>query len=105
MNIFISNLSYNTVESELQALFENYGAVDSAKIVTDRETGRSRGFGFVEMPNEEEAKKAIEALHQSDYKQRTLNISEAKPREEKPRSFGNNGGGRFNRDSGRGGNW
>lgn len=103
MNIFISNLSYNTAESELQALFENYGAVDSAKIVTDRETGRSRGFGFVEMPNEEDAKKAIEALHQFDFKQRTLNISEAKPKEAKPRSYGN--GGRFNRDRGRSGNW
>ena len=55
MNIFISNLNYNTVESELQALFENYGTVDSAKIINDRETGRSRGFGFVEMPNNDEA--------------------------------------------------
>lgn len=104
MNIFISNLSYNTAESELQALFENYGAVDSAKIVTDRETGRSRGFGFVEMPDEEEAKKAIDALHQSDFKQRTLNISEAKPREDKPRSFGNGGSFR-NSGGGRSGNW
>lgn len=58
MNIFISNLNYNTVESELQALFENYGTVDSAKIISDRETGRSRGFGFVEMPDNEEAQKS-----------------------------------------------
>lgn len=100
MNIFISNLNYTTVESDLQELFENYGTVESTKIITDRDSGRSRGFAFVEMPNEEEAKRAIEALHQSDFKQRTLNISEAKAREEKPRSYG--GG---NRDGGRGGNW
>ncbi|MDO5616115.1 MAG: RNA-binding protein [Cruoricaptor ignavus] len=81
MNIFISNLSYNTVEQELEALFENYGTVDSAKIITDRETGRSRGFGFVEMPNDDEAQKAIDGLHQFDFKQRTLNVSEAKERE------------------------
>ena len=93
MNIFISNLNYTAVESELQALFENYGTVDSAKIITDKETGRSRGFGFVEMPNDDEARAAIEGLNQTDYKQRTMNISEAKPREEKPRGFGNRGGG------------
>ncbi len=84
MNIFISNLNYNTVESELQALFENYGTVESAKIVTDRESGRSRGFGFVEMPNSDEALRAIEGLHETDYKARVLNVSEAKPREAKP---------------------
>ena len=84
MNIFISNLNYNTVEQELQALFENYGEVSSVKIVTDRETGRSRGFGFVEMPNDSEGAKAVDGLHQSDYKARTLNVTEAKPREAKP---------------------
>lgn len=94
MNIFISNLNYNTVESELQALFENYGAVDSAKIINDRETGRSRGFGFVEMSNNEEALKAIEELNQREFKQKVLNVSEARPKENKPRSFGGNGGGR-----------
>ena len=106
MNIFISNLNYNTVESELQALFENYGTVDSAKIINDRETGRSRGFGFVEMPNNDEALKAIEELNQREFKQKVLNISEARPKEQKPRSFGGNGGG-YNRGGGgynRGGN-
>lgn len=88
MNIFISNLNYNTVESELQALFENYGTVDSAKIINDRETGRSRGFGFVEMPENDEALKAIEELNQREFKQKVLNISEAKLREAKPRNFG-----------------
>lgn len=96
MNIFISNINYNAVDSELQALFENYGTVDSAKIITDRETGRSRGFGFVEMPNEDEANKAIEELNQSEFKQKVLNVSEAKPRE--PRAPRNNGGG-FRRDN------
>lgn len=95
MNIFISNLNYNTVEPELQALFENYGQVDSAKIITDRETGRSRGFGFVEMPNNEEAVKAIEELNQREFKQKVLNVSEARPREPRP----SNGG--FRRDNNR----
>ncbi|MBF5026254.1 RNA recognition motif domain-containing protein [Planobacterium oryzisoli] len=96
MNIFISNLNYNTVESELQALFENYGTVDSAKIISDRETGRSRGFGFVEMPDNEEAQKAIEELNQKEFKQKVLNVSEARPREERPRGGFNSGGG-YNR--------
>lgn len=88
MNIFISNLSYQTAESDLQELFENYGAVDSAKVITDRESGRSRGFAFVEMPNEEEAKAAIAALDGQDFKQRTLKVSEAQPREDRPRNSG-----------------
>lgn len=96
MNIFISNINYNTVDSELKALFENYGEVESAKIITDRETGRSRGFGFVEMPNNDEALKAIEALNQREFKEKVLNVSEARPKE--PRSnFG--GGGGFRRDN------
>lgn len=88
MNIFISNLNYRVVESELQALFENYGVVDSVKIITDRETGRSRGFSFVEMPNDEEAEEAIEELNQSDFKGRDLNVSQAKPREDRSRRGG-----------------
>ena len=96
MNIFISNLNYNTVEPELQALFENYGEVESAKIITDRETGRSRGFGFVEMPNNDEALKAIEELNQREFKQKVLNVSEARPKE--PRS---NDRGGFRRDNNR----
>ena len=93
MNIFISNLNYNTVESELEALFQNYGDVESAKIITDRDTGRSRGFGFVEMPSEEDGAKAIEELNQREFKQKVLNVSEARPREERPRRD-NGGGGR-----------
>jgi len=88
MNIFISNLNYNTVESELQALFENYGEVESAKIITDKETGRSRGFGFVEMPNNDEALKAIEELNQREFKAKVLNVSEARPREPRQQQSG-----------------
>ncbi len=105
MNIFISNLNYNTVESELQSLFENYGTVDSAKIIMDRDTGRSRGFGFVEMPNDDEANQAIEELNQKEFKQKVLNISEAKPREDKPRGFGGGGGGYQKRDNNRNSGW
>lgn len=101
MNIFISNINYATVESELQALFENYGEVASAKIVLDRETGRSRGFGFVEMPNSEEALKAIEELNQREFKQKVMNVAEARPKE--PKSFGNGGG--FRKGGGRSGGW
>lgn len=101
MNIFISNINYNTVESELQGLFENYGEVESAKIITDRETGRSRGFGFVEMPNNEEALKAIEELNQREFKQKVLNVSEARPKEQRSNGGGfNRGGGGFNRGGG-----
>ena len=105
MNIFISNLNYSVVESELQALFENYGDVDSAKVISDRETGRSRGFGFVEMPNNEEALKAIEELNQQEFKQKVLNVSEARPKEDRPRGFGGggNGGGGYNRGGGNSG--
>lgn len=105
MNIFISNLNYNTQEEELQELFEKFGAVSSAKIITDKMSGRSRGFAFVEMPNDDEAKQAIEALHQKDFKQRTLNIAEAQDKESKPRSFGGGGRGGFSKDSGASGGW
>lgn len=96
MNIFISNLNYNTVETELKALFENFGTVDSAKIINDRETGRSRGFGFVEMLESQEALKAIEELNQREFKQKVLNVSEAIPKERQSGRTSHNGG--FRRD-------
>ncbi len=105
MNIFISNLNYNTAEEELQELFEKFGTVDSAKIITDKLSGRSRGFAFVEMPNDDEARQAIEALHQTEFKQRNLNIAEAQAKEPKPRSFGGGGKGGFRREGGSNGNW
>ncbi|GEN70871.1 MULTISPECIES: RNA recognition motif domain-containing protein [Chryseobacterium] len=107
MNIFVSNINYATKEYELHDLFAEFGDVSSAKIVTDRETGRSRGFGFVEM-GDEEGKQAIEALNQKEFNGKELNVSEAKPREEKPRrSFDNNRSGGYgggnNRGNGGGG--
>nr|WP_315027861.1 RNA-binding protein [uncultured Chryseobacterium sp.] len=106
MNIFVSNINYATKEYELHDLFAEFGDVSSAKIVTDRETGRSRGFGFVEM-GDEEGQQAIEALNQKEFNGKTLNVSEAKPREEKPRrSFDNNrGGGYGNNNNNRGGGY
>ncbi|WP_294272243.1 RNA-binding protein [uncultured Chryseobacterium sp.] len=92
MNIFVSNINYATKEYELQDLFSEFGDVSSAKIITDKETGRSRGFGFIEM-SDEEGQEAIEALNQKEFNGKVLNVSEAKPREEKPRrTFSNNGG-------------
>jgi RNA recognition motif-containing protein len=104
MNIFVSNINYATKEYELHDLFAEFGDVSSAKIVTDRETGRSRGFGFVEM-GDEEGKQAIEALNEKEFNGKTLNVSEAKPREEKPRrSFDNNRSGGGSYGNNRGGN-
>ena len=106
MNIFVSNINYSTREKSLQDLFSEFGEVSSAKIITDRETGRSRGFGFVEM-SDEDGKNAIEALNGKELDGKELNVSEAKPREDKPRrSFDNNRGGGYgggNRGGGYGG--
>ncbi|CAI9677821.1 RNA-binding protein [Elizabethkingia anophelis] len=91
MNIFISNINYSVKESQLEELFASYGAIQSAKIIMDRETGRSRGFGFVEMLNNDEANTAIESLNGALFQGKNLNVSEARPKEEKPRrSFNNN---------------
>jgi RNA recognition motif-containing protein len=95
MNIYISHLSYGVDDNGLKEVFEAYGQVDSAKVITDKFTGKSRGFGFVEMPDEAEANKAIEALNQAEVNGMTINVNVAKPREERPRrEFSNNGGGR-----------
>jgi len=90
MNIFVSNLSFKVSDDDLKTLFEEYGAVKSAKVIIDRYSGRSRGFGFVEMDNEEEAKKAIEELNQAEYDGKQILVSVAKPREDKPRRNFNN---------------
>ena len=100
MNIFIAGLSYNLSEAELAELFAEYGEVVSVKIIMDRETGRSKGYGFVEMADDEAGDKAIAALNEVDMDGKTLSVSVARPREERPRrSYGNNGGGGY-----RGGN-
>ena len=90
-NIFVGNLSFNTSEDELRQLFEPYGQVDRVSILTDRETGRSRGFGFVEMTNAEEGDKAIAGLNGSQFGGRAINVNEARPKAERA------GGGRSER--------
>jgi cold-inducible RNA-binding protein len=80
MNIYVGNLPYGISDAELEAVFAPYGAVDRAKVITDRETGRSRGFGFVEMPNDDEAQAAMEALNGNDMSGRKLVVNEARPR-------------------------
>ncbi len=84
MNIYVGNLPYSTDRDELRAVFEQYGEVSSARVVTDRETGRSRGYGFVEMPNAEQARAAIEALNGNEIGGRKAVVNEARPREERP---------------------
>ena len=91
-NIFVGNLAYQTTESELEAIFAPYGAVEKASVIRDRDTGQPRGFAFVEMTNQAEALKAIEALNGQELNGRALNVNEARPRPE--RSFGGGGGGR-----------
>jgi cold-inducible RNA-binding protein len=83
MRIYVGNLPFSTDDDELRSLFESHGAVDSAKVITDRESGRSRGFGFVEMLNDEEAKKAIESMADFEHGGRTLTVNEARPRSER----------------------
>lgn len=100
MNLYIGNLNYAVKENELLELFSQVGEVSSAKIITDKFTGRSRGFGFVEMPNADEAKKAIEQFNGYALKERELSVTEAQPRTEGGGGGGNRGG--FNRN--RGGN-
>lgn len=102
MNIYISNLSFDVTDKDLNDIFSDYGTVASAKVIMDRETGRSRGFGFVEMPSDEEAKKAIEALDQAEYVGKTIRVNEARPKTDRPRSGGGFGGG--NRGGGFSGN-
>ncbi len=83
MNIYVGNLSYRTTEDDLRVAFEAYGTVSSASIVMDRETHRSRGFGFVEMPSDEEALEAIQGLNGADLGGRALKVNEARPREDR----------------------
>ena len=97
MNIYVGNLAYSMSDDDLKGVFEGFGGVDSARIIMDRETGRSKGFGFVEMPDSDEAAEALKALNGSEVMGRTLTVNEARPR--KPRS--DFGGG--NRRSGYGG--
>ena len=100
-NIFVGNLDFNVSEDELRNLFATYGQVDRVTILTDRDTGRSRGFGFVEMTSGEDGEKAIAALNGSQLSGRTLNVNEARPKAE--RAGGGGGGGRDRGGRGGGG--
>ncbi len=101
MNIYVAHLSWDTTGDSLQNLFSQFGEVTSARIVTDRESGRSRGFGFVDMTNDEEGQKAIDSLNETEFEGRTINVSVARPREERrPNNYGNRGGGYGNNGGG-----
>ena len=112
MNIYVANVSYGSTDDDLKDLFEAYGEVTSAKIIMNKFTGRSRGFAFVEMPNDSEGQAAINALNEKDFMGRNLVVNEAAPREERPKrefkprneysrdnSGGGYGGNRERRDS------
>lgn len=105
-NLYVGNLPHSTNEAELRTVFEAHGAVEKVSVVTDRDTGRSRGFAFVEMTNAAEADKAIAALNGTDLGGRTLTINEAKPKTDRPKSggqrFAGGGGGGRGRDDYRG---
>ena len=97
MNIYVSNLSFNVTDEDLQDYFAEYGEVSSAKVIMDKFTGKSRGFAFVEMPDDAAAQKAIQELDGASVNGRTIGVSVAKPRDDRGGSGGNNGGGSFHR--------
>ncbi len=84
MNIYVGNLPYATSDQDLRSYFESYGAVESASVITDKFTGRSRGFGFVQMPNSDEGLQAIESTNGKEWNGRALVVNEARPRDERP---------------------
>lgn len=106
IKLFVGSLSWGVNDDQLANHFAQAGTVESAKVIVDRDSGRSKGFGFVEMSSDEEAKAAIEKLHESELDGRAITVNEARPREERPRSFGGgndrhsggNGGGYRNND-------
>jgi RNA recognition motif-containing protein len=101
--LYVGNMSYDVDSSTLEQMFAAHGTVESAQVITDRVTGRSKGFGFVEMSTDEEAQNAIAALNGKDNNGRALTVNEAKPREDRPRTGGGGGGGRGGFGGGRGG--
>ena len=106
MNIYVGNLSFSVSEADLRDAFTAFGAVSTASIIKDKFSGESRGFGFVEMPNKEEADKAIAGMNGKDLKGRNLTVNEARPRTDRPRTgggFGGRGGGRGGFGGGGGG--
>jgi RNA recognition motif-containing protein len=99
-NLFIGSLAYATTDDSLREFFAAIGPVASARVVTDRDSGRSKGFGFVEFENEDDNQKAVEQLDGKELDGRTINVSLARPREERPRRDFNGGGNRGNNDGG-----
>ncbi|MBS0209844.1 MAG: RNA-binding protein [Planctomycetes bacterium] len=99
--LYVGNLSYNVTSSSLEELFAQYGEVRSAQVIQDRDTGRSKGFGFVEMADDNAAQEAINALNETEHDGRPLTVNEARPREDRPRGGG--GGGYGGGGGGRGG--
>jgi RNA recognition motif-containing protein len=87
MNIYVGNLSYDASEEDIRKVFEEFGAVESVRIITDRYSGRSKGFGFVEMPTDDEAKAAIDGMNGKEHMGRELKVNEARPREERERRW------------------
>jgi RNA recognition motif-containing protein len=102
-NIYVGNLAWAASADDLLEMFGKYGKVTRAQVITDRETGRSRGFGFVEMESDEEASRAIEALNGAEHDSRPLTVNEARPREERAPGGGGGGGGGFRGGFGGGG--
>ncbi len=96
--LFVGSLSWNTTDQQLKEFFETVGTVVSANVIVDRESNRSKGFGFVEMSSDEEAQKAVKELNNKELDGRSIVVNEARPREERPRGGGGGGGG-FNRSS------
>ena len=101
--LYVGNLSYGTTGSDLEQVFGQHGSVRSAEVIADRETGRSKGFGFVQMGSDDEAQAAIAALNGQQHDGRALTVNEAKPREDRPRGGGGGGGGRGGYGGGGGG--
>jgi RNA recognition motif-containing protein len=95
LNIYVGNLPYSVRDQDLMTLFSEHGTVSSAKVVIDRETDRSKGFGFVEMPSADEGTNAINKLNGFEFAGRALRVNEARPREERPRTGGGGGGGGY----------
>jgi RNA recognition motif-containing protein len=85
MRLYVGNLSFDTSEADLQDIFEQFGTVKEIRVITDRETGRSRGFAFVTMGNDAEGRKAIDTLHGKQFAGRTITVNEARPKEDRPR--------------------
>jgi len=101
--LYVGNLTYRVGSSDLEQLFSQYGSVESAEVIADRDTGRSKGFGFVEMSNDTEARSAIDALNDQEHDGRRLTVNEARPREPRPGGGGGGGGGGWRGGDGGGG--